>query len=122
MSNAYAIFEYAVFCDCVASVHLLEQEVQRLQSSSSELQTRLASLTHAQEKLQKLVEESKGLEEDLALEKANYMRMAAEADRQEANAAELQRKLLQLENEKAMLLKMAQPEQARPLGICFPCH
>ena len=103
-----------VLCSTLESQkRALEQEVQRLQGSSSELQARLASCAHAEDKLRRLLEESPSLEEDLALEKAKYTQMAAEANAEQAKAADLQRKLSELEDENAALLKMTGSQQAR---------
>ena len=90
----------------------LEQEVQRLHGSSAELEARLASSANVQEKLQSLVEESSVLEEDLALERANHARLAAEAEGERAKTEELRRRLSELEDENAALLKMVGSQQA----------
>jgi len=89
----------------------LEQEVQRLHGSSAELEARLASSANVQEKLQSLVEESSVLEEDLALERANHARLAAEAEGERAKTEELRRRLSELEDENAALLKMVGSQQ-----------
>ena len=79
--------------------------------SSAELEARLASSANVQEKLQSLVEESSVLEEDLALERANHARLAAEAEGERAKTEELRRRLSELEDETAALLKMMGSQQ-----------
>lgn len=104
--------ELQVLCSTLESQKRgLEQEVKRLQGSSAELEARLASSANVQDKMQSLVEESSVLEEDLALERAKHARLVAEAEGERARKEELRRRVSELEDENAALLKMAGSQQ-----------
>ena len=59
------------------------------------------------------MQENRPAEEDLAVERGSSPKMAAEPDEEHFKAADMQRKICELEDENAALLKMMGPPQDR---------